>query len=285
MFLKSLSIGPDSVKCVPVLYPLYQYIFILCGIMNCLKCNASIDVNKEKCISCDGCSRMVHVGCSELSAMEIKCYELRSSKRRMKYICIFCEQGVHQIPMLVSMISDLKEEIRKLRENQLSYELNKQTQPSSSAATEEIISEMLERNKRSSNLVIFGSEEKFGAKTEQVLHDEGLIRDILNECNVTDGNIKPIRLGKFDPTRQVRRRPIKVKLSSPDIVQRILRKCNKIKSNEKFTGLSVNADRTPRQLAYFKSVKSDLNVRLSNGESNLKIKYINGIPTITSTEN
>lgn len=198
----------------------------------------------------------------------------------MKYICIFCEQGVYQIPTLVSMISDLKEEIRKLKDSQLSYESNKPP-----AATEEIIGEMLERNKRSANMIIFGSEKKFSSKAEQVLHGEGLVRDVLNECNITDDNIEPIRLGKFDPSRQVRRRPIKVKLSSRDVVKRVLRRFNKFKSNEKFAGLSVNSDRTPRQLAYFKSVRSELNVRMNNGESNLKIKYINGVPTISSMGN
>lgn len=253
--------------------------------MNCLKCNSDIDVKGEKFIRCDGCNRIVHVNCAELSAVEIKCYELRSSKKRLKYICMFCEQGVHQIPMLVSMISDLKDEIRKLKDNQLAVGLNKDSQICSSAMTEEIMAEMLERNKRASNIIVFGSEEKGTSKQDQVLQDQKLISDLLGEFNVTEDNIKPIRLGKFDPTVQARRRPLKVKLSSADTVLGILRKIKKIKSNVRFSGMSVTVDRTPRQVAYFKSVKSELQARLSNGESSLRIKYLNGVPTIVPEGN
>ncbi|KAK9680197.1 hypothetical protein QE152_g39284 [Popillia japonica] len=159
--------------------------------MNCLKCNSVIDESKEKLIRCDGCNRPIHVHCSELTAVEIKCYELRSARKRMKYIGIFCEQGVHQIPQLISMITDLKEEVRRLREN------GPGLTPSPVAVTEEIISEMLERNRRSSNIIIYGSVEQGSSKQEQVSQDTTFIKDLLIQLEIPQTDIKPQRLGGY----------------------------------------------------------------------------------------
>ena len=41
-------------------------------------------------------------------------------------------------------------------------------------------------------------------------------------------------------------------------------------------------DRTPRQLEYFKMIREEFNRRKNAGENNIKIKYVNGIPKITS---
>lgn len=253
--------------------------------MDCLKCKLTIDTSKDKVIKCDGCSRTLHDTCSDLSSTEIKCYELRSSKRRMKYICIDCEKGFHQIPKLIAMISELKDEINKLKENQIASNLNMKNSPIPQSTTEEIISEMLERSKRSTNIIIYGSVETGKSKQEQVQQDTTTVQDLLTHLNVSDSNIKPFRLGKCDTSRTVRSRPIKIQLSSPDTVLYVLRKFKTIKSMEKFSKLSLSSDRTPRQIAYYKSIKSDLDARTEKGESNLTIKYINSVPVITSSEN
>lgn len=177
--------------------------------MNCLKCNVVIDESKDKSIKCDGCGRSVHTSCS-LSVNELKCYELRStSKRRLKYICLECEQGIRQIPKMMSLIAELRDEMRSLREerstlNQCQCASTHVASAPSLGNTEEIISEMFDRCKRASNLIIFGSVETGSTKEEQSARDISLAESLLTACelNVANENIKPIRLGKFDQTKQ-----------------------------------------------------------------------------------
>ncbi|KAJ3661979.1 hypothetical protein Zmor_006349 [Zophobas morio] len=118
--------------------------------MICLKCAIAIDDSTAKTyIRCDGCNRPIHTSCSDLTTNELKCLDLRpNSRRRIKYICVECEQGISQ--------------------------------------------------------------------------DTGLIQSLTSDLGLGDQQIKPIRLGKFDRSRQPLSRPIRVHLSSPEIVHNIV---------------------------------------------------------------
>lgn len=255
--------------------------------MSCIKCDIIINERNDKFIKCDGCNRSIHIICSELSDTEIKCFTLRpSSRRRIKYICIECEQGVHQIPKLITLINDLKDEIRKLKEqyNELSSASSTSktlnASPSNTLNPEELISEIYERNKRSQNIIFYGSPEDGTSKQDQIQRDTVTINSVLTEVGVVVDGIKPVRLGRFDATKQLRTRPIRVRLSSSDDVFAVIRKFKKLKTVERFSRLSVSTDRTPQQVAAYKAVRSELATRLSMGESDLRIKYRNGFPTI-----
>ncbi|KAF5294581.1 hypothetical protein FQA39_LY13340 [Lamprigera yunnana] len=47
-----------------------------------------------------------------------------------------------------------------------------------------------------------------------------------------------------------------------------------LKSNQSYHRLSVSLDRTTKHIQFYRSLKEELNNRLSAGESNLKLKYI-----------
>lgn len=288
-------------KCVPVFFFLLSihkiraFLFLLLScdllgcIMSCLKCNVLIQETSDKFVSCDGCSRHVHVSCSELSDNEIKCLTLRTkTKRRIKYICIECEQGVHQIPKLISLINDLKNEIRDMRvkyEELTNDSVNRSGGSFHMVCAEEIINEIQERNKRSQNIIIYGSLEEGASRQDQVQMDTGTVQSILTHVGVTCSEIRPVRLGKFDSTRQIRKRPIRVRLSSSEDVHRVLRKSarDRIRTSTQFSHLYVSPDRTPKQVELFRSVKLDLDERIAKGEANLRIKYLNGVPTISQS--
>ena len=104
---------------------------------------------------------------------------------------------------------------------------------------------------------------------------------------VADPELKVSRLGKFDSTPNKRSRPIKVVFSSEANVISTLKKLKKLKlkSIQKFAKISIFRDRTPMQIKIYNDVKTELNNRLQNGESNLKIKFIKGIPNIISSLN
>lgn len=254
--------------------------------MSCIKCSILIDEKTDKFIRCDMSNRFIHVVCSELSDAEVKCFTLRpNSRRRIKFICCECEQSVNQIPKLITLINDLQNEIKNL--NERFSELRNCTGDVATASNtsvmlshEEIFSEMFDRNMRSHNIIIYGSVEDAGSKQEQFLKDDATIRSMLQQLGVRCDQVKPTRLGRFDPSKQQRSRPIRVRLSSPDDAFKIFRKFKNIKNDARFANLSVSSDRTPKQRAAYKAVRSILAERTSKGETNLKIKYRNGVPTI-----
>ena len=252
--------------------------------MSCIKCNILIDQLSEKFIKCDGCSRIVHIICSELTETELKCLSLRSSnKRRMKYICIECEQGVHQIPKLITLINDLKEEIRDMKERYagLSH-VHSSGASIDLLAKEEIIAEICERNERSQNLMFYGVVESGSSRQDQTDLDADLVGGVLSGAGVVFERVKPIRLGKFDATKRPLVRPIKVRLPSSGDVIAVLRKFKELKKDPRYSQLSVSPDRTPQQISVFKAVKEKLDARVAAGEAGLRIGYRNGIPSIIS---
>ena len=153
----------------------------------------------------------------------------------------------------------------------------------SSSFFEEIIEEINERNKRQRNLVIFGvTEPNQNLSTEaRENNDKSQVSDILHtvipELNTND--IKPIRLGRFAVDKS---RPIKIRLDNDNDVFKVIRHCNTLKNSRYRNKVFISMDRTPRQLEYFKMIREEFNRRKNAGENNIKIKYVNGIPKITS---
>ncbi|KAJ3651514.1 hypothetical protein Zmor_017549 [Zophobas morio] len=256
--------------------------------MLCLKCKTAIDDKSDSFIKCDCCNRPIHSSCSELSAQELKCFALRSSTRRLKYICATCEQGVQQIPKLIAMIDNLQAEIEELKKNINNIIPSAPTNITTSnipfIETEKIINELSERKKRECNLIIYNVIENCVSKDQQIVADTNLVHDLLNELNNTE-ILPPVRLGKFDITKSDRARPIKVKVTCPNDVDMIVKKIRVLKSLEKWSHINLSRDRTPMQINVFKAVKCDLEKRVANGENNLKIRYRNGIPSIVTLEN
>ena len=108
------------------------------------------------------------------------------------------------------------------------------------------------------------------------------MKTLLADLNIQEQEVNPIRLGKFDRTKQSLSRPIKVQLSSKQDVLTVITKFKKLKESPNYASLSVFFDRTPRQSAFYKSVKRDLDTRIQNSETNLRSKYHNDVPTIVS---
>ena len=259
--------------------------------MRCVKCKSEIDESKvNSFIKCDGCNKFFHIPCSELTAPEVKCLESRpASKRRMKYICLDCEQGVHQVPKLIAMVHDLQVEIEKLKS------LNTTALESASSSTcndsslwtvEKIVQEISERSKRECNLIIYNVQEPEGlSKQDQTTSDMILVNDMLTQLNITQPASHPLRLGKFIASATYRSRPLRVRLNSVNDVVTVLKKFKNLQGLDKWNNIRVSRDRTPMQINLYKSVKEELGRRLSLGENNLKIIYRNGIPTIITQEN
>lgn len=140
---------------------------------------------------------------------------------------------------------------------------------------EPTIQELQERENRTKNLLIFGMKEieansREGRSTQEISKVKALIHDI--DEAVSFQNIKTFRLGAYNAEKV---RPIKVIMENKEDVLKILKKKASIQGD-----CYIKNDQTPSQRAYLKNIVKDLQTRTTNGEKDLKIRYIMGIPKI-----
>lgn len=142
------------------------------------------------------------------------------------------------------------------------------------ASHEALIFELEERQRRSNNIIVVGiseiTEKNLKLRQEyDLLEIMKILKNIYEDCPCP---VKTMRLGKYTYGID---RPIRVSFESTDTIKLILR--NKFK----LTGeVRVYADQTPSQRSYLKSVKDELLRRERDGESDLIIKYVKGLPRI-----
>lgn len=142
---------------------------------------------------------------------------------------------------------------------------------------EEIVSEFRERNLRTKNIIISGiPEQKTNSASERQEKEEkeviNITKLIYKECPKPE---KIMRLGKYIPNRT---RAVKVTFTSEETAKIIMRN----KNSHKIDNIKIFSDQTPHQRRYMQSLIEELNKRTANGETNLIIKYIRGIPKIIS---
>lgn len=108
--------------------------------------------------------------------------------------------------------------------------------------------------------------------------------EITGDDTVTD--LDCFRLGKYDVNRS-RPRPIKIHFKDEQQAKKILQtvrtKTAQIQNDRQLKNVGVSIDRTPLQLSYLQSVKNDLRQRINNGEDNIRIKFIQGVPQIVKS--
>lgn len=136
--------------------------------------------------------------------------------------------------------------------------------------------EMQERNNRAKNIIIVGlNEQNSSVVSERQLMDEKEINNILlsafKDCP------KPIKIFRFGKFSSDKSRSIKVCFDTQEAPKLLLRNKDKFPKD-----IKCYSDQTPMQQKYLKDLKEELKNRLQNGETNLTIKYQNGIPMINS---
>lgn len=148
---------------------------------------------------------------------------------------------------------------------------------------EEILSEYHERRVREKNVIIVGIAELEASDdvNEKKAHDKCEVLKTLRAIDMQCPDpVNIMRLGKFMPGKS---RYIRVSFVLQSTVLDILRKQPKSSDKE---GVSVThavrifSDKTPSQQKYFKTLKDELSLRKNNGETDLSIKYVKGIPKI-----
>lgn len=243
----------------------------------CSCCNSNI--TDDLYVHCSVCKKIFKTSCTKLSRSDITKINTNCG---LSWSCKDCVSLGGVLADLKSAVLALQEEIRVLKDSPS----KSSTATNSLFETEHIIQEVIERERRRNNIIVFGIEEAQceSAEQQRVL-DRSTITSVLTAMNVQVGEFKSMRLGKFDPTKINSKRPIKVSLPSTEEIPKIFKKLHLLKSIARFSNIIISSDKTPFQTKLYKSVKEELDGRSSRGETNLKIKYIKGLPTIIDSSN
>lgn len=223
--------------------------------MPCLKCRNNID---GESITCDGCDRHIHIACSSLNANELKVMTLRGGKRTLKFFCDDCLEGIRMVPKLLQKLDALEEKLNVMI-----------TEPKASTplSEESVACELMERQKRSSNIVIFNMPESD--------NDVNAAKQVFS--NLINRNIDIQTASRVGKKNKRGIRALKVILKDSVTAYELLR-CKKDPLKER--GIYISADLTPSQRTHLNKVKAELSERKNNGEQNIMLKYVNNIPKI-----
>lgn len=136
--------------------------------------------------------------------------------------------------------------------------------------------------KRAHNVILKGIPESQGSTSERIVHDERYVGDVLLTVLRGEPGVKPIKVVRIGKALSNRPRLVKATFSDTAVCRRIFRSKNKL-SGTQFRGVSIQDDKTPKQIAHLQEVRNELKRRVEAGEVSVTIKYVHGIPTIVSS--
>lgn len=155
---------------------------------------------------------------------------------------------------------------------------------SSSLINENLITEMIDRQSRRNNVLLFNLPEAFNNSTNSSSNST-TIQNILDFLDLKTKPNSVTRLGKPSSSSTTKPRPVKLRFSDQKDIFELFSLQNKLKSNSAWKDLRFSSDRTKQQQEYMSHLRQELLNRQSNGEQDLIIKYIKGTPTITNSKN
>lgn len=183
------------------------------------------------------------------------------------------------IAQLKQHTSLTEEKVKSLQNdvNNLKSRTGSEYQNMRSCDDEALIREINERTNRANNIIIYGlTELAEGSAEEKQDHDKNevlsVIRSIMDNVPAPK---KIIRLGKLNPTKN---RPLKIYFDCSQIPKQLMKNKGKITNKD----IKIYADLTPTQQNNLKLLRQDLCNRQENGETDITIKYVNGVPKIVA---
>ncbi|KAL3274176.1 hypothetical protein HHI36_015590 [Cryptolaemus montrouzieri] len=241
----------------------------------CERCKGVCDM--DRALVCDSCCSMFHEKCSGFAGSE---------KRVM--FCSECRLAIKKVPLILRRFDDLEREVRKLEEelvmlrqsNESEIETLKNSMknvPEIDGDPEELIAEINERNSEVNNIMVYKlNESNSQSLNERILHDKAEVVKILDIIDIREDVIeKVIRVGKKGTIPK----PMKIFLSNSGIARTVLR--NKSKKMERYgRDISVGPNQTIMQKTHLKRVLGKLEQREKDGQEDLHVKFVWGIPTI-----
>lgn len=228
--------------------------------MACIKCKI---VDNAPSFNCDACGVLTHRNCASLTSSELKVMDLRSS-RVLKFYCPDCCEGMKMFPKILATIGKLQEEIEGLKKQ---FERTEKSPPD-----EEIINEIHNRQRKANNIIIHNLPEDNSGTQSELDNIKSIVKETVNE----DLPIKKItRFGKKNKNGA---RSIKITFTSPDDALNVIKNRKKLKRSRK---VYIEPDLTSGQIKQLKKLQDELRRRKNDGEDDLFIKYVKGIPEIS----
>lgn len=138
---------------------------------------------------------------------------------------------------------------------------------------ETMLQEIIERKARKNNIILIGIPEQISPnKDERISKDREDVIKALANINEIPCPTKMYRIGKYSPNKS---RGIKICFDSEVHVKKILRDKKALPDN-----IKVYSDQTRLQQQLLQDLRNELSQRQKNGENNITIKYIRGLPKI-----
>lgn len=226
---------------------------------------------------CNGCRKTIHTACIGLSADDAMRLT-RSKSKNIKVYCNACNTAEDKIDQLKSFLSNLVEtKITQLEEKITNTNINLPP-----ATYENIVSEAVERINRSHNIIICNLPETGAGENQTTTQeDESKVKEILDHIQ-GDTATAPVSIRRIGRSQNNKPRMVKVSFSFTTQARLILRNKKRL-AGSAYSHISIRDDKTPQQTAYLNQLRAELKTRNDSGESNITIKYKNGVPAIVTS--
>lgn len=196
-----------------------------------------------------------------------------------------------ELKRVFSQISDLKAENVKLRDeidelNGKVAKLETSGPPAKyNSVITEVLQELFEREKCSSNLIAYGVPESNSSSfPDKIAHDKVAIGNMLNSLgDSVPSNLKLVRLGKVRPDFM---RPLKLICNNKESALQLFSKygISKRSGYSFHDGFRLTRDKTTLQRKLLRTCHEELNKRTLSGEVGLRIIFDNGLPKVVCTD-
>lgn len=212
---------------------------------------------------------------NHLEGMLQKCFE--------KYFIPFKEQMESNHKVIKSEISKLSKQyddvIKRctlLEERVNTIELKVNNPDCEISSSESVISEILDRNRRTKNVVVFNLPESQKLNGFDRLNDDrASIAEVISS-DFSD-SLKNFKLRRIGRPKAGKIRPLRIETACESDAKLLLKTKTSFESKIRFS-----SDQTPAQQLQLKHRRSELDTLVQDGITNKTIKYINGCPQIVN---
>lgn len=207
---------------------------------------------------------------------------------------------VDSLTSLPSKVDNLISEVDNLNKNLLSLEKRVSENENKVKSLEErivntntsinpeaTIAEFHDRARRSKNIMLFNLvESKDKNLNNKKEHDRILVNKLI-QAYLPGTNLDLIKILRVGKGKSNGMKPVKVVFANDSDSTKFITNFSTDSATRLdvcFSGVKVSRDRTPRELDYLKTLRSELEHRTSRGEKDLRIKYLNNVPHIIKNQ-
>jgi len=186
--------------------------------------------------------------------------------------------------MLKTILEDnkiLKEKVNTLEKKVALLESNFSI--SHSSKENDLVEEILDRQLRSCNLIMFNLPEVI-ENENNTENDFNRISNIFKQMETNISKFTFTRLGKDISSNPEKPRPIKIILSNTLEVYSSLRLQANLRKSTIWSNIRISSDRTNIQREQMNKLRQELQKRKDDGENNIIIKYFKGTPKIVTIQ-